>query len=194
MIIRYRNKSAGSWKISRAIPTTPTTQTRGCGHSRTTTRRETRRRRYVKWFFFGLYLIPRFFVDNAFLTKSTTTTIPAPLPHAHIASASSSVSPSPFAVPSRESTSKPREETAHTATINTADKGDHASLGREHEDEADPAPGSDVEMRAVGSDRDRDQGPIEVCPSLTFSCVRASIRGVTEPGLPRRRDACRSFP
>ena len=99
--------------------------------------------------FFCLYLIPRFFVDNAFLTKTTTTTIPAPLPHAHVESASSSVSPSPFAVPSRESTSKPREETVHTATINTSDNGNYASLGREDEGDVDPAPRSDIETRTL---------------------------------------------
>ena len=97
--------------------------------------------------FFYLYLIPRFFVDNAFLTKTTTTIIPAPLPH--VALASSSVSPSPFAVPSGESTSKHREETAHTATINTADKGNHAPLGREDEGDVDPAPRSDIETRTL---------------------------------------------
>ena len=148
MIIHYRNKNAGSWKISLAIPTIPTTQTRGCGHSTTRTRQETQRRRYVKWFFFCLYLITRFFDDSAFLTKTTTTTIPAPLPHAHVESASS-VSPSPFAVPSRESTSKPREETVHTATINTSDDGNYASLGLEDEGDVDPAPRSDIETRTL---------------------------------------------
>ena len=53
MIIHYRNKNAGSWKISLAIPTIPTTQTRGCGHLTTRTRQETQRRRYVKRFFFA---------------------------------------------------------------------------------------------------------------------------------------------
>ena len=101
----------------------------------------------TSWFFFCLYLIPRFFIDNAFLAKTTTTIIPAPLPH--VALASSSVSPSPSAVPSRESTSKHCEETAHIATINTADKGSHASLGRDDESNVDPAPRSDVETRTL---------------------------------------------
>ena len=82
-----------------------------------------------------LLLIPRFFVDTValFFSHTKTTTTPAPLPDAHVQSASSSVSPSPFAVPSRESTFKPREETVHTATINTADKDNHAPLSREDE-------------------------------------------------------------
>ena len=85
------------------------------------------------------------------------TTIPAPLPHAHVSLASSSVPPSPFAVPSRESASKPRKETAHTTTINTADEGTHVPLSREDEDQADLLLGSDIKMRAVGPDRDRHQ-------------------------------------
>ena len=51
--------------------------------------------------------------------------------------------------------------------ISTADKGNHASLGREDEDEADPAPGSDIEMRTDGPDRDRDQGQ--------YWCVLANV-------------------
>ena len=95
-------------------------------------------------------------------------------------------------MPSRESTSKPREETAHTATISTADKGNHASLGREDEDEADPAPGSDIEMRTVDPDRDRDKGL--TVPAQRFPVyVHAYIRRATESDLPRRRDARRSF-
>ena len=164
MIIHYRNKSAGSWKISLAILTTQTTQTRGCGHSRTTTRQETtRRRRYVKRFF-CLYLIPRFFVDNAFLTDDHDND-----------SCSSATRPRrvgvvvSFTIALRCAVKRIREESTYTAKINTADKGNHASLGREDEDEADPAPGSDIEMRTVGPDRDRDQGAIEVCLSPTFS-------------------------
>ena len=162
-MVSYRSKSAGSWKVSLAIPATLTTLTR---------RRERFKRRDEEGTsngcFFWLYLIPRFFVDITFLTKTTTIIIP-PLPHTHVTSASSSVLPSPFAVPSRVSTSKPREKTARTAMINTADKGNHASLGREDENEADPAPSSDVEMCTVGHDRDRDQGQIEVCLSPTFT-------------------------
>ena len=67
MIVRY---SAGSWKTSLAILTSPTTPTRGCGHSTMTTRRETRRRRHVKSYF-SIYLIPRFIVDNTFLLSLT---------------------------------------------------------------------------------------------------------------------------
>ena len=67
--------------------------------------------------------------------------------------------------------------------ISTADKGNHASLGREDEDEADPAPGSDIEMRTDGPDRDRDQGPILVCPSQR-SPMCVYIRHVAESGLP----------
>ena len=91
-----------------------------------------------------------------FFSYTKTTTVPAPLPHAHVASTLSSVSPSPFAAPSRESTSRLREETAHTATINTADnlKGIHALLSCEGEDEADLALGGNTEMRAVGPDHD----------------------------------------
>ena len=48
-------------------------------------------------------------------------------------------------------------------------QGNHAPLGREEEEEVDPAPGSDIEMRGVGPDRDRDQRPLEICPSPTFS-------------------------
>ncbi|KAN0136385.1 hypothetical protein V8E53_005753, partial [Lactarius tabidus] len=67
--------------------------------------------------------------------------------YAHVASASSSVSPSPFAVPSRASTSNPREETVHqrdAAVINTADKGNNGPLSREDEsslaNSGDPTP------------------------------------------------------
>ena len=78
-------------------------------------------------------------------------------------------------MPSRESTSKPLEETAHTATISTADKGNHASLCREDEDAADPVPG-DAKMRTVGPDRDRDQGPTGVLadrsPVRMHACIR----------------------
>ena len=50
--------------------------------------------------------------------------------------------------------SKLRKETTHTTMISTADKGNHVPLGREDEDEADPALGSDNQMRTVGPDRD----------------------------------------
>ena len=68
-------------------------------------------------------------------------------------------------MPSRESASKPRKETAHTTTINTADEGNHVSLSREDEDQADLILDGDIEMRAVGPDRDQDQGSMQVCPS-----------------------------
>ena len=104
-----------------------------------------------------------------FFSHPKTSTIPAPLPHTHVASASSSVSPSPFAVPSRESTSKPREESAHMTAISTADKGNHASLGREDEDEADPAPGSDIEMRSAL------MAPIVIETRVQYWCVLANV-------------------
>ena len=97
-------------------------------------------------------------------------------------------------MPSRESALKLRGETVHTTTINTADEGNHAPLSREDEDEADPAPSGDIEMRAIGPDRDRDQGPMQVCPTQPMHVVHAYIRRVTDYGLPRRQDACRSLP
>ena len=166
MIIHYRGKTAGSWKISLAIPTTQTTQTCGCGRfSRTTTRRKTRRRRrHVKWFFSGLYLIPRFSLITLLSQRRPRRGFML-LCHTHMSRwRRRQFRHSPFAVSSRESTSKPREETAHTATIKTADKSRHASLGREDEGDVDPAPRSDIETRTIGPDRDRDQGPREVCP------------------------------
>ena len=84
-----------------------------------------------------------------------------------------------------------RRNHAHTATINTVDKGKHAPLGREDEGDADPAPDSDIEMRTVGPDRDRDRGSMQVCPSPTFSCVRAYIRqyqSLTSPDFEMRAD------
>ena len=37
----------------------------------------------------------------------------------------------------------------HTATINTSDNGNYASLGREDEGDVDPAPRSDIETRTL---------------------------------------------
>jgi hypothetical protein len=142
---------------------------------------------------FTFYLIPRFFVDNAFLLKRASNTpaltkLPAPLPH--VASASSSVSPSPFAAPSRASTSNPREETVHTATLNTADMGNHAPLSRDDKSLAPPGENAsgDIEMRSVGPDHDRDQGPVEVCTITPASparihtpCNRISLLPRTAP-------------
>ena len=62
--------------------------------------------------------------------------------------------------------------------ISTADKGNHASLGREDEDEADPAPGSDIEMRAVSPDRDRDQAQ-----NVLYGNRRVSRRAVPQTVL-----------
>ena len=106
---------------------------------------------------FSVYLIPRFIVDNTFILSHKDDYNTCSSTHAHVASALSSVSPSPFAVPSRESASKSREETTHTTTINTADEGTHVPLSREDEDQADLLLGSDIKMRAVGPDRDRHQ-------------------------------------
>ena len=101
---------------------------------------------------FSVYLIPRLIVDNTFILSHKDGYNTCSSTHAHVASALSSVSPSPFAVPSRESASKSREETTHTTTINTADEGNHAPLSREDEDQADPTLGGDIEMCTVGPD------------------------------------------
>ena len=147
-----------------------------------TTRRETRRRRHVKSYF-SIYIIPRFIVDNTFILSHKDDYNTCSSTHAHVASALSSVSPSPFAVPSRESASKSREETTHTTTINTADEGTHVPLSREDEDQADLPLGGDIEMRSVGPDRDRDQGLIEVClsPSFSYVCIHSQRNRVQPP-------------
>ena len=126
-------------------------------------------------FFFCLYLIPRFFVDITFLTKTTMTT-KKKKDHDSCSSAThtSRRRRSQFRHPS----SLYRQESLRInhakkpciqRRSNTADKGSHTSLGREDENEVDPGLGSDIEMRTIGPDRDRDQGPTEVCPSPTFS-------------------------
>jgi hypothetical protein len=178
--MRYHHKSAGSWKISHAIPTTPT---RGCGHSTTRTRLETRRRRHV-----DLLPNPSISLITIFSHKTMSNSVAlSKIPGTLHASASSSVSPSPFAASSRASTSNPREETAHTAAINTADKGNHTSLSREDAPPGENASG-DIEMRGVSPDHDRDQGPVEVCTITPTSparihtpCNRTSILPRTPP-------------
>ena len=59
MITHYRNKSAGSWKISLAVPMTPTTLT--CGGGRLTTRTH---REHVKWFYLLNPAILPFFLPH----------------------------------------------------------------------------------------------------------------------------------
>ena len=177
MIMHYRNKTAGSWKAPLAALMTPTTLTRGCGG-----RVERRDKEGTLNIFFSIYLIPRFFVDNAFLLShkddhDSCSSTPSPRRVGGVASLTIA-----FAVPSRDSPSKPQEEISHRATISTADKDNHAS-SHEAEDQADPAPGGNIEMRAVGVERDRDQGPILVCPSQR-SPMCVYIRHVAESGLP----------
>lgn len=86
-------------------------------------------------FFFPSYLNTQFFSNNTQgTTQALLTNSPAPLPH--FASTSSSPSPTPFAMPSRASTSKFSEKTAHIATISAADKGDHAPSSCKDESQA----------------------------------------------------------
>ena len=76
-------------------------------------------------YFFPIHPIPRFFVDSAFLLSHKDDHDPSsstPLPRRVGVVVGLTTA---FAVPSRESTSKPREETVHTWTMSTADKGNH---------------------------------------------------------------------
>ena len=145
-----------------------------------------------------LFLIRDSSLITLFSTTSSSpqTNLLAPL---HVASVSS-ISPSPFAAPSRASTSKPREENVHTATIANIAKSSHALLSREDESQAnsrDATPqrdntSGDIGTHAVGTDLNQVQDPIQVCPNSKFSCVRAHIHSpCNRVRLPRASDDSR---
>ena len=163
-----RNKSAGSWKISLAIPTTQTIQTREYGHSRTWMRRETRRRRFS----FCRYLISRFFgfVDIVSLiaiffshTDDHESCTFAPRHVNFIASFD-------YPLLRRQESGrlsharKPRIQRrslpwARVTTLSNEDV-------RQIRYRASTSP--DVEMRANHS---RDEGPVQVCTSICSLCM-----------------------
>ena len=105
------HKSVGSWKISLAIWIDPDAWM-WLFDDEDASRDATKKARQI--YLFSIYLSCDSSLITLFFSYKTTTTS-SPLPHAHVASASSSVSPSSFAVPSRESTSKPtRGNRAHS--------------------------------------------------------------------------------
>ena len=139
------HKSVGSWKISLAIWIDPDAWMWSFDDE-DASRDATKKARQI--YLFSIYLILRFLVDNTFLLLQDHHNIFSSTPRP--CSIGVVVSFAIILLLCRQESLRrsPREETVHTATISTAEKGHHVSFGLEGEDEADLARGSDIALLA----------------------------------------------
>ena len=122
MIIRYHTRGVGSWKISLAIWIDPDAWM-WLFDDEDASRDATKKARQI--YLFSIYLILRFLVDNTFLLLQDHHNIFSSTPRP--CSIGVVVSFAIILLLCRQESLRrsPREETVHTATISTAEKGHH---------------------------------------------------------------------